>query len=115
MAHSTFCLAFQTWKLYEILNYLGGHLCKSPPAREDFLLVSTETRDKYELDVAVKMSMHLRLEDEEEERRPFYLKLFPQFISDIVDANNGTHLCSSSIDRQNQIYFQRNLYVAQRI
>ena len=89
-------MTFQSRKLYKILNYMGGHLCKSPPSREDFLLVSTKTRNKYELDVCLKIKMHICVDDEEEETEDgiHYIKLFPQFIADIVKAKNGMYLAS---------------------
>ena len=87
--------SFQTWRLYEILNYVGPHLCKSSPNRRDFLLVADAQKRTYELDIEVKTKMNVCLDDQTEEKRKndtCLIHLEPKSISDVIAEKTGNFL-----------------------
>ena len=65
------------WKLNDILNYDGEHLCKTDPMlRENIYLTAARRQDPYEVAVELNIRMHLLLYADDE-RSPVYLRILP--------------------------------------
>ena len=88
--------------LDEAFKYDGQHICKSIPTQMRFRLVATETRDRYTVDMRVKVKVRVKARmffGAEEERDPVPVKLYPLYVSDAVDRKCGNYYpCTCEIN-----------------